>query len=109
MYLYAIMYSFIYIHLETYCVPTVLSHLSDLLAHQSGEPDVKQYLASGGPDLKVHHQHHSKKEEEGKVRHDIPVKFNLRGAVQAHKFGPAAEGLHAPQITAKREVHRPHV
>lgn len=54
------------------------SHLSDLLTHQSDQPDVQQDLQGGGRDLEVDHQHPGKQEEEGKVGHDIPVELDLR-------------------------------
>lgn len=60
-----------------------LSHLSDLLTHQRKQPDVKQHLPRRGQGLEVDHQHHGKQEEEGEVKHDIPVELDLRTAVQA--------------------------
>ncbi len=89
------------------CVPAALSHLSDLLTHQREQPDVKQHLPGRGRGLEVDHKHHSKQEEEGEVRHDIPVKLNLRGAVQAGQSGPAAQRLQVLQaagVTADRKV-----
>lgn len=91
------------------CVPPAPSHLSDLLTHQREQPDVKQHLPSGGRNLEVDHQHHRKQEEEGEVRHNIPVKLNLRRAVQADQSGPDAQWLHAPQasgVTVDRKVQR---
>lgn len=73
------------------------SHLSDLLTHQRDQPDVEQQLPWRGRRLEVNHQHHSKQEEEGKVRHNIPVKLDLRGAVQAQESGPVVQRLQAPQ------------
>lgn len=64
------------------CVQLHPLYLSDLLTHQRKEPDVKQHLAGRGHDLEVDHQHHRKQEEEGEVRHNIPVKLDLRRAVQ---------------------------
>ena len=89
------------------CVPDALSHLSDLLAHQREQPDIKQQLPRRGQVLEVDHQHHREQEEEGEVRHDVPVKLDLRRAVQAHQFGPAPQRLQAPQageVTVDRKV-----
>lgn len=95
----------IFVHV---CGPAALSHLSDLLTHQREQPDVKQHLPGRGRGLEVDHKHHSKQEEEGEVRHDIPVKLHLRSAVQAHQSGPAAQSLQAPQagwVTVDRKVN----
>lgn len=86
-----------------------VSHLSDLLTHQREQPDVKQQLASRGRALEIDHQHHSKQEEEGEIKYNVPVKFNLWGGVQVHQPGPAAQRLHGLQavdrkITAVRET-----
>lgn len=86
-----------------------VSHLSDLLTHQREQPDVEQQLASRGRALEIDHQHHSKQEEEGKIKYNVPVKFNLWGGVQVHQPGPAAQRLHGLQavdrkITAVRET-----
>lgn len=86
-----------------------VSHLSDLLTHQREQPDVEQQLASRGRALEINHQHHSKQEEEGKIKYNVPVKFNLWGGVQVHQPGPAAQRLHGLQavdrkITAVRET-----
>lgn len=85
-----------------------VSHLSDLLTHQREQPDVEQQLASRGRALEIDHQHHSKQEEEGKIKYNVPVKFNLWGGVQVHQPGPAAQRLHGLQavdrkITAVRD------
>ncbi|TNN53992.1 hypothetical protein EYF80_035816 [Liparis tanakae] len=71
------------------------------------QPDVKQHLPRRGLGLEVNHQHHSKQEEEGEVRHDIPVKLDLRRAVQMDQPVPAAQRLQAPQageVTVGRKV-----
>lgn len=74
-------------------MPAVHSHLSDLLTHQRGQPDVKQHLGTRGHVLEVDHQHHRKQEEEGEVRHDVPVELDLWRAVQVEQFGPAIQRL----------------
>lgn len=88
------------------CMLIALPHLSDLLTHQREQPDVKQHLPDRGGGLEVDHKHHSKQEEEGEVRHDIPVKLDLRSAVQARQSGPAAQRLQALQdgVTVDRKI-----
>lgn len=86
-------------------VPAALSHLSDLLTHQREQPDVKQQLPGRGRGLEVDHQHHSKQEEEGEVRHNVQVKLDLRRAVQADQSGPLAQRLQvlrASEVTGVR-------
>lgn len=75
-----------------------LAHLPDLLAHQWEQPDVKQHLPSRGRSLEVNHHHHSIQEEEGKGRHNIPVKLDLRRAVQMDQPAPAAQRLLALRV-----------
>lgn len=90
------------------CVAAAPSHLSDLLTHQRKEPDVKQNLPGRGHDLEVDHEHHRKQEEEGEVRHDIPVKLDLWRVVQGDQSQPGAQWLHESQaqVTTDRKVQR---
>ena len=91
------------------CVSAALAHLSDLLKQKSEQPDVKQHLPPRGHHLKVHYQHRRIQEEEGEIRHHVPVKLHLRTAVQATHSGPDTQllfGLQAMQMTANTTTER---
>lgn len=85
---------------------SAVSHLSDLLTDQRQEPDVEQQLPCRGRQLEVNHQHHSEQEEEGEVRHNIPVELDLRRVVQTGQSGPAAQRLQVLQAGIVTEESR---